>query len=153
MFKFSTNWWPAEQRGPGIQHGEDDHENYESHMDASEVLHRLARGIILLPDGSGYGNAQGQGQGQQRQQGSIQPLGEDDTEMFDNSDEEDDLGSQVHKTADTHEHAEESRNTRGETPAPEASQEKKTVTAPAAGEETLSSKAHGQEEKSDVKSA
>jgi len=135
----------AEQRGPGIQPG-DDHESYESHMDASEVLHRLARGIILLPDSSGYASSRSTGQHQP--QGTIQPLGEGDTEMFDNSDEEDDLGSQVHKDeGDEHATKDESRNTRGETPAPESSHEKKSAVP--ASEETLPSKALGDKEKDD----
>lgn len=70
----------AEFRGPGVHHNFDDSDSgYEMPMDRGGLLGKNNGRIILLGDGSEI------------------LTGSEDTEMFDQSEEDEDLASQAHK--------------------------------------------------------
>jgi hypothetical protein len=78
----------------------------------AQTLSRLARGVILLPDGSGLSSGTGFGSHH------LQSSSSDDSEMFDNADEDKDLESQVNKGTPSTEESSDDRTRREETPAP-----------------------------------
>lgn len=113
----------AEHRGPGNHHGFDDnHDDYDMPMDLdshrAQTLSRLARGVILLPDGSGFATGSGFGNH------TLQSSSSDDAEMFDNDDEDKDLESQINKgtpsatSSENDTTSSDDRTRREETPAP-----------------------------------
>lgn len=148
----------AEHRGPGVHHGFDnENDDYEMPMDLdhrAQALSRLARGIILLPDGTGFATGSGFG-------GSHLPAdsNDKDADMFDNDEEDRDLEAQVPKgstpsgSSSENESPTDERSRREETPAPEKSEDP-PATLPSrthtesATKETSDTKAHTTDEKS-----
>ena len=147
------NYPVAEHRGPGVHHGFDNNDDdYDMPMDMdhrAQALRGLARGIILLPDGTGFATGSGLGGFGSRLSNSaelnnrITDLDDKDADLMDTSDEDRDLDEQIHKGGQPGESTPggssgEETNERGrreETPAPEKTIEP-TTKEHAGGEES-----------------